>query len=135
MLFTEVFWELLAGEFVQVLTGVGQFIRTRYHQRVVWVVDDTLQRRHGLWVDNRGHMVSHEEQTGLGVVDDIVYLFGIELMQDGYGDGSIGEGGDEGHGPLGGVTSAEGDLVTLLNPAVLKKDVQFLYLSGYIMEL
>ena len=80
-------------------------------------------------------MVAHEEQAGLGVVDDVMDLLGIELMQDGYGDGAVGEGGEEGNGPLAGVASGKGDLVALLNTAVLKETVDFLYFTCHIVIL
>ena len=80
-------------------------------------------------------MVAHEEQPRLGVVHDVVDLLGIELVEDGHGDGAEGEGSEEGYGPLAGVAPAEGYLVALLYTAVLEEDMYFLNLSGYIMIL
>ena len=45
-------------------------------------------------------MVAHEEQLGLRVVDNVVNLLGIELVEYGYGNGTIGQCGEEGHCPL-----------------------------------
>ena len=72
MLFAEVFWELLAVELVEVLAGIGEFISTADHQRVVGVVDDTFERRHLHRIDDCGHVVANKEQAGLRVVYDIV---------------------------------------------------------------
>ena len=80
-------------------------------------------------------MVAHEEQACFGVVDDIVDLLRIELMQDGYGDGAVGEGGEEGDGPLAGVASGEGNLVTFLNAAVLKENMDLLDFTCHIVIL
>ena len=45
-------------------------------------------------------MVAYEEQLGVGVVHDVVNLVAGELVQDGYGNGSVGQCGQEGYGPL-----------------------------------
>ena len=100
VLLAEVLGELLTVELVQVLAGIGQLVGARHHQRVVGVVDDTLERRHRLRIDDGGHMVADEEQAGLRVVHDVVDLFRIKLVQDGHGDGAVGQCGDEGHSPL-----------------------------------
>ena len=86
----EVLGELLAVEFVQVLAGVGEFVGAAHHQRVVGIVDDTLQFRHLQRIDDRCHMVADEEQARLGVVDDVMDLFGIELMEDGHSHSPVG---------------------------------------------
>ena len=68
-------------------------------------------------------MITHEEQTSLRVVHDVVNLFGIEFVKDGDCDSPISKGGKESNGPLGRVTSAKGYLITFLNTTVLKQDV------------
>ena len=45
-------------------------------------------------------MVTHEEQLGLRVVDNVVNLLGIEFVEYGYCHGTIGQCGEEGHCPL-----------------------------------
>jgi hypothetical protein len=62
-------------------------------------------------------------------------LLGIEFMEDGYYHGSVGQGCQEGHGPVGRVTSADGNLVSFLNTTVLKDDVKFLDFTGYVVKL
>ena len=69
------------------------------------------------------------------MVDDIMYLLSIELMEDRHDDGAIGEGGEIGNSPMGGVTSTNGDAVTFLNSRSLHHDMQFLYLAGYVVIL
>ena len=57
------------------------------------------------------------------MVDDVVYVVGLELMQDGYDDGSVGKGGQEGNSPVRAVASAHGYLVAFLYTARFKDDV------------
>ena len=66
----------------------------------------------------------HEEDLGLGMVDQIMYVLGFEFMQQGYGHGAVGHGGQEAHAPVGLVAGAEGDFVPLLEPAFFESDVQ-----------
>ena len=56
-------------------------------------------------------------------------------MKDGHCHSSIGECGEEGHGPVGGVATADCYLVALLDITVFKEYMQFLYLPGYIVKL
>ncbi len=135
MFLTEIFGILDAKQFVEVFTGIGEFVGTRHHQRVVGDVDDTLQSRHLRGVDLCSHDIAHEEQFGIAVVHDVVNLVGHELMQDGHSHGTIGEGGEESHRPVGTVASAKSDLVALCHTRVLEHDVEFLYLSCHIVIL
>ena len=135
MFLAEVLGEFLAVELVEVLAGVGELVSATHHQRVVGIVNDTFEGGHRHRVDNGGHVVAHEQQAGLGVVHDVMDLLGIELVQDGNGDGAVGECRQEGNGPLRGVAATEGYLVALLDATVLEKDVHFLDLSCHIMEL
>ena len=57
------------------------------------------------------------------MVDDVVYLVTHELMQNRHGDSSVGQRGEEGYGPLAGIASAEGYLVTLHHAAVLEQNM------------
>ena len=69
------------------------------------------------------------------MVDDVLYLFAIELVEDGHSHSAVGECGEVGHSPVGRVPSADGYLVALLHVAVLKQDMQFFYLAGYVVKL
>ena len=135
MFLAEVLGELFAIEFVEVLAGVGELIGAANHQRVIGIVDDAFEGGHSHGIDDCGYMVAYEEQTGLGVIDDIMDLFGIELMQDGYGNGTVGERGQECNSPLRGVAATKGNFVATLDAAVLEENMDFLDLTGYIMEL
>ena len=44
---------------------------------------------HGVYL--RSHMVSDKEQFGIRVIDDVVNLLGHELVENGYGTGTIGQ--------------------------------------------
>ena len=114
---------------------VRELFRMADEQREVGYVDDALQSGHRLGVDGLYGVVTDEEQSGTGMVDDVMDLFAVELVQDGHGDGSVGQRGKEGDCPVRRVTAADGYLVALVYIAVLKEDMQFLYLSRYIVEL
>ena len=120
---TEVFGVFLAIQLVQMLTGIRQFVCAGHHQRVVGVVDDAFQVGHLHRVYLRSHMVTHKEQFGVGVIDDVVYLLCHELVQDGYCHGAVCQRGQERHCPLAAVASAEGYLVALGDATVLKQNV------------
>ena len=59
------------------------------------------------------------------MVDDVLGIGGIELLQDGHDDSTIGDGAHEGDDPVGDVLADEGDAVTGLDIAVLEQQVQF----------
>ena len=56
-------------------------------------------------------------------------------MQYGYCHRTIGKGGKKGHRPVCTVSSTNGYLVSFLNAAIFKQDVQLLYLSCNIVIL
>jgi len=102
---------------------VSEGFRARHHKREVGYVDDALNGGHRVGRYLCGHHVAHEEQLRLGVLDDVVYLLSIELMEYGNCHGAVGQRGQEGDGPVGRVTSADGNLVTLLYAAIFKEYV------------
>ena len=53
-----------------------------------------------------------------------MYVLGFEFMQQGYGHGAVGHGGQEAHAPVSLVAGTEGDLVSLLESAFIERDVQ-----------
>jgi len=55
--------------------------------------------RHLVVVECGRHDITHKEQPGLGMVDNLINLVGLELMLYGHGYGTIGEGGKESAGP------------------------------------
>jgi len=69
------------------------------------------------------------------VVDDIVYLLGFELMEDGHNDGAIGHCGQKGDSPVCTVASADGNLVSRLNPGRFKQNVKLLNFASHILVL
>ena len=67
--------------------------------------------------------LAREQQYGLAVVDDVLGVGGVELLQDGHDDCTVGDGGDvDGH-PHGRVLADEGHLVAGFDAAVLKEQV------------
>ena len=59
------------------------------------------------------------EQLGLGVVDDVLHIVGVELLQDRNNHGTIGDGGHENGDPRGRVLANQGNVVASLNAEVL----------------
>lgn len=135
MLATEELGELAAKHLVEMLTCIGQLVGTREHQRIVGEIDNALKSGHLGAIYLGGDDIAHEEQLGIAVIDNVVYLVWGKLVQDGYGYSTIGERGQEGTGPGRTVAAAKGYLVTLLHAAVLKQDVQLLYLARHVMIL
>ena len=135
MLRPEILGIFRAEEGVEMLPRVGEFVGTREQQRIVGDMDDSLQIGHLRGIDGGSHHVAHKEQFRLAVVHDVVNLFGQELMQDGNGYSSIGERRQEGHCPMGTVAAAECNLVATFHAAVLKQNMQLLYLARYIVIL
>ena len=56
-------------------------------------------------------------------------------MQDRYGNGAVGQRGEEGDTPSGGVLSADGNLVSMLHARGLKDDVKFFYNTSDVLIL
>ena len=90
---------------------------------------------HLLWINLFGYEVAHEQGFCFRVVDDIMNLLSIEFVKDGHSHSTIGEGGEEGDSPMGGIASANGYFVSLFDTAVLEDNMQFFYLSCHIMKL
>ena len=135
VLSAEILGVFASEHLVEVFAGVGELVGAREAERVVGYVDDAFQSWHPHGIDLCGHDISHEEELRLAVVDDVMDLFGCELVEHWHGDGSIGESGEECHCPVCAVASAEGDLVASLNASVLEEDVEFLYLSRHVVVL
>ena len=135
VLWAEFLGIFLAEKFIEMLSRVGELVGARHKDGEVGQVDDAFDGGHLGGVDGLGHDVAHKQEAGLAVVDDIVYLLSVELMQDGHGDGSVGEGGQECHGPVSAVAAAYGNLVALFDAHLLEHDMQLFYLACHIIIL
>ena len=51
------------------------------------------------------------------MVDDMVYIVGLEFVQDRYYDGSVGKSSEKCDGPMRGVTAADGYFISFFMPA------------------
>ena len=98
-------------------------------------MDDAFELRHGLGVECGPHHVAGEEEARVGVVDDVVNLFGFELMENGNYDGTVADCGQKGHSPVRTVAPADGDFVARLNAGRLKENVKFLNFARHILVL
>ena len=114
----------LAELFVQVLTYVGEFLGSGIQELEVVDLHHHGQIRHLFGQKAFPDNLVHKEDAGLGVVHQIVDIAGLELVQDGNGHGAVSDGGQETHAPVGLVAGADGHLVSFLEAALLKGDVQ-----------
>lgn len=131
----EVLGIALAVDGVAVLEGFHQARVAAYDGREVGEQNHAHQAGHAVFVQVLPSLVAHEEQLGFGVVDDVVDVVGLELVQNGDDDCSIGDGGQEGDGPMGAVASADGNLVAGLDACTLQYDVELGYLPGHVFVL
>lgn len=91
---------------------------------------EVLQRNGGthlgqlLHLDILPDVFAHKEHHRVGVVDNVVYIVRIELLQNGYQYGAIGNRSHEGDAPVGGVFPHESDFVAPSDLAMAEKNVQ-----------
>ena len=123
VLLAEILGIFFAEELVQVLAGIVHFLAAGDEDGEVGHQEDAFQQGHGVFVQVFPNHVAHKEQLGFGVVHDVVYVVGLEFMQNGYDDCSIGQGGEECHAPVRAVASADGYLVSFPDAAGLKDNV------------
>ena len=114
---------------------VRELVRAREEQRVVGNVDDAFEIGHFRGIDGRGDDIANEKQLGVAVVHDVVNLVGREFVENRHGDGSVGERGEVGGGPVRAVATAKGDFVAFDHAAVLEHDVEFLDFPSHIVVL
>ena len=77
-------------------------------------------------------IVGREEQFGLGVVDNMGDIAGLEVLQNRYDYSTVSNDSHVGHRPMGTIAANEGDSVVFLNAALLEQNVQVRHLSRYI---
>ena len=135
VLLAEILGIFAAKKLVEVLASLGKAVRTRYEQRIVGNVDDTLELRHGLGIKVGPNLVASEEQTGTAMVDNVVHLMSHKLVQDGHSYATITERGQESRSPVGTVATAECYLVAAANACIFKKDVEFFNFARYVFIL
>ena len=131
----EKFGIALAIKFVQALAGFGERLFSAHQQHKVGDMNDAFELGHGFCIESGPNHVAGKEKTRVRVVDDIVYLLGFELVEDGYHDGTIGHCGQKGDSPVCTVASADGNLVSRLNPGRFKQNVKLLNFASHILVL
>ena len=135
VLFAEEFGILLTVKFVEPFAGFGESFVTAQLKHEIGDVDDALQSRHRVRVECGPNHIAHKEQTGIGVVDNVVHLLCLKLMEDGHRNGAIGQRGQESHRPMCTIAAANGNFITGLNTGIFKEDVQFLDFARYVFIL
>ena len=113
-----------AEELVEVLVDIGEFLAPGVADGEVRQVCNASEVRHLFEIDVFGHAVTDKKKPRFAVVDDIVYLFGLEFALYGYHDASIGKCGEEGYGPVGTVAAADSHLVTRAESCGFHADVE-----------
>ena len=89
MFWSEVLRILFTEHLVKMFSGVCQLLCSRNEQRIIGNIDDSFQVWHLFFVDDGCYNVANEQQFCLAVIDNVVYLFGSKLVQNGNGNGSI----------------------------------------------
>ena len=126
---------LLSEEPVEVLACILEAVVGACKQAEVCQRDDAFECGHGCCIEFGPHLVAHKEQACTAVVHDVVYLRGVELMQDGYCHCAVGEYAEERSSPAAQVSSAESDAVALLDACMFEQDVHLLDDASYIFIL
>ena len=122
----------LAEFLVQVLTHVAEGLRSGIQELEVVDLDHYGKVGHLFGTQAFPDDLVYKEDAGLGVVDQIMDISGFELVQDGDGHSAIGNGGHKAHTPVGLVAGADGYLVSFLETAHLKGNVQLGDTEGYL---
>ena len=91
-----------------------------------------LMNRHFISIEAFPDHVVHEKDLGLGMIDEIVDIPGLELMKNGNHDGTVSHGGEVTHRPVDLVAGADGHLVSFVEEALLESDVQLFDPSGHV---
>jgi len=66
------------------------------------------------------------------MVDDVVYIVGLEFVQDRYYDGSVGKSSEKCDGPMRGVTAADGYFISFFYAGRLHQDMHLFYFAGNV---
>ena len=121
-----------AEELVEVLVDIGEFLAPGVADGEVRQVCNASEVRHLFEINVFGHAVTDKKKSRFAVVDDIVYLFGLEFALYGHHDAAVGERGEESHGPVGAVAAADGYLVTRAESCGFHADVELGNASGHV---
>ena len=122
----------LAEKLIEVLSGMGYLVIGGIEQGKIVHQDNGVQARHLRLGEAFPHHIPDEEHTGVGMVDEVVDVPALELMQQRHGHGSVGQGREEGNGPVGLVPRADGYLVAALQSAHLEHDMYLLNPAGHV---
>ena len=85
----------LAEELVEVLPGMGYLLIGCVEQGKIVHQDDGVEAGHLRLGETFPHHVTHKEDAGFGVVHQMIDVSALELVQQGNGHGSVGQGGQE----------------------------------------
>jgi hypothetical protein len=131
----EVFREFLAEKFVEVFTGICEFLASGYKYAEIVYLNDTFERRHRTFVKTFPNYITYKEESGFGMVYDIMYLVRLEFVEDRNNYSSISYGSKECYTPMRHVTTADCNLIARLDSAFFENDVEFLDFTSYVLIL
>lgn len=131
----EEFGVFSAEKFVQMPAGVIQIVRPAGGQGEIAQAKNAFEGGHGVLVQVFPYLIAYKEQTGFGMVDDIMYVVRFEFMENGNNDGSIREGGQKSHAPVAAVAAAQGDFVAGTDTCRFHHQMQFLDFTGHVFVL
>lgn len=135
MLGAEILGETCAIEDVAMFESLHQLLVAANYRSEVRQQYDTHQQGHCLFIEVFPCPVADKQQLGFGMVDDVVDIVGLELMQNGNNDSSIGNRRQKSDCPMCTVTSANGNLVTGPDAGAFQYDMEFGYFPCYIFVL
>ena len=122
----------LSEKFVEMLACLGYPVIGRIQQGEIIHQYDRVQARHLRLGQFLPYHITHKENPGLGVVDQMVDIAALELVQQRHGHGSVCHGSKKRHSPVCLVTGAYRYLVTTFQSAHLQHDMYLLYPAGHI---
>ena len=114
------------------LTDIGKFFRSHVKELERIYLDHNLEIRHFLRLEAFPDNIVHKQHTGIRVVHQIVYVAGLEFMEDGNGHCAISDGCQEADSPVGLVAGAYCNFVTLFEAALFKSNMKLGYPQGHL---
>ena len=104
----------VAEALVEMLADIPQFLAAGIEELEGIDLDDHMEVRHLVCGKTFPDDLVHEKDFGLGMVNQVMDVAGLELVEDRDRNGAIGHGRQETDAPVGLVTGANGNLVALL---------------------
>lgn len=90
----------LTEELVEVSTHMSELLVIGVEQREVACAQRAGYARHAVRIESLPYIFVDKGEAGVGVIDEVLDIVGLEVSEDRHDDRAIGESGDESHTPL-----------------------------------